>query len=183
LIARSSAIVLQLEMPLAAVRKALQLARKHGVLTILDPAPAPDRPLPADMFRADVFSPNQTEAQTLLRLSGVRELPGDGESVGQRLLALGARCVILKQGGAGATIIHPAGPSITVRPFKVRPVDTTAAGDAFTGALAVARVEGADWPEAVRFANAAGALCCTKEGAQPSLPYRAEVLRLLKGTR
>lgn len=100
-----------------------------------------------------------------------------------KLLAQGARTVVLKRGANGATVVGRDGTDLHAAPPRVRVVDTTAAGDAFTAALAVAMSEGRPWEEALAFANAAGALCCTKFGAQPALPDRAAVGRLLKAVR
>jgi ribokinase len=95
----------------------------------------------------------------------------------------GADTVILKLGAKGAAVARRGAPVRRIEPFRVRAVDSTAAGDAFNGALAVALAEGVELEEAVRFANAAGALCCTAAGAQPALPARRAVDRLLRDAR
>jgi ribokinase len=108
----------------------------------------------------------------------------DPKQIGSALQSRGARAVVLKLGAKGAMIVGGDGDESmirTIKPFRVKVLDTTAAGDAFTGALAAARAEGMAMPDAVRFANAAGALCCTGFGAQPSLPNREAVERLLRG--
>ena len=169
---RSAAVVLlQLEIPLPTVRYALQLCRRLGVPTILDPAPVPARGLPNALYRVDVLTPNQPEAA---RLAGQ-----SGEQAARKLIARGAATAVLKLGARGAMAVGRDGKAVSARPPRVRVVDSTAAGDAFTGALAVAMSEGMPMREALRFANAAGALCCTKAGAQPALPYRQDVERLI----
>lgn len=175
LIRRAAVVVAQLEVPLATVRRALEVARRHGAFTILDPAPVPARGLPRGLHRVDLLTPNALEAAALLRPRS----PRGPAAITRALLGLGPRMVALKLGAQGA--MHAAGgasPEL-VRAFRVKAADTTAAGDAFTGALAVAMGEGWPLPRAVRFACAAGALASTKHGAQPSLPARRAVERLL----
>ena len=155
LIRAASAVVMQLEIPVATVRHALKLCRRLAVYTILDPAPAPAKPM---RFDVDLLTPNETEA------AGVS--------------ADGARPLVLKLGPRGCEHVNAKGRQ-RVPGFKVDVVDTTAAGDAFTGALAVAHALAMPTLDALRFANAAGALCCTKLGAQPALPTRRAVERLL----
>ena len=156
LIRGAAAVVMQLEIPLATVRHALKLCRKLGVFTILDPAPAPVKPM---RFAVDLITPNETEARTV----------GTDD----------ARQVVLKLGARGCRLVD-AGGLRDVKAFKVKVVDSTAAGDAFTGALAVGRALGMAMADTLRMANAAGALCCTRVGAQPALPTRAAVERLLR---
>ena len=148
------------------------------------PAPVPPRGLPRSFYGVDVFSPNQKEAEQLLGLDGRhgrvrRKRIPDPKQIGIDLLARGPRRVVLKLGTHGSMLVDRAGQIERVRPFRVKVVDTTAAGDAFTGALAVARSEELDDHAAIRFANAAGALCCTSFGAQSALPGREAVDRLL----
>ncbi len=174
LIRGAGVCVLQLELPLAAVARAVELCRQVGVLTILDPAPAPREPLPDELWQADIISPNETEAAALTGL------PVDAPPV-QVALALherGCRRVALKLGARGAYASSSEFKG-SVNGFQVQAVDTTAAGDAFTGALAVAIAEECRLEEAVLFANAAGALACTKLGAQPAMPSRADARRLV----
>jgi ribokinase len=160
LIRSASVVVMQLEIPLATVRHALAMCRRVGVYTILDPAPAPAKTV---RFQVDLLTPNETEARTV-RTDG-------------------AKAVVLKLGAKGCELVDAAAlrrrRRRRVKGFKVKVVDSTAAGDAFTGALAVAHALGMPMPEALRMANAAGALCCTKLGAQPALPTRREVERLM----
>jgi ribokinase len=178
LIRTASAVVLQLEIPLATVRRAMTLCRELGVTSILDPAPVPPRGLPAALYKADVLTPNEHEAALL---AGSRRRGAD--ALAKALLGRGPSRVVLKLGGRGALARGQGGWAVEAPAFEVKAVDTTAAGDAFTGALAVALGEQQPWADALRFANAAGALCCTKLGAQPALPGRAAVDRLLRQGR
>ena len=187
LIARAAVVVMQLEVPFETVAHAIAMCQRLGVFTILDPAPAPAK-LPRAMYGVDVFTPNQGEAEALLGLSGSRSRTtkkvADPKQIGSALQARGARAVVLKLGSKGAMLVGGDGDDSmirTIKPFRVQVIDTTAAGDAFTGALAVSRAEGMPMPDGVRFANAAGALCCTGFGAQPALPSREQVDRLWRG--
>jgi ribokinase len=167
-------VLLQLEIPMATVAYAIGLCRRFSVRTMLDPAPAPAK-LPGAIWRADILTPNQTEAATLL---GMAETISAGATM-ERLLSAGAKRVVLKLGGQGA-MYGSAKESVHAGGFKVKVVDTTAAGDCFNGALAVALAEGKEKGDALRFANAAGALACTSPGAQTSLPGRAAVEKLIR---
>ncbi len=174
MIASAEACVLQLELPVETVAHAIRLCRKYDVETILDPAPAVADP-PDALFEADVVSPNESEAGILLA--------GEASSVSPRAIAetlhrRGAAHVVLKLGARGAAVFSDGRFEI-VPGHEVEVVDTTAAGDAFTAALAVARARGHDWLDATRYANAAGALACTRFGAQPSMPTADAVRSLL----
>lgn len=166
-------VVCQLETPLTAVRATLEAARGAGAVTVLNPAPVPDAPLDF-LGLVDYLTPNAGEAR---RLSGVA---GDPRKAAEALRALGVGVTIVTQGEAGALAAGPGG-GIAVPAFTVRVVDTTAAGDAFNGALAVALAARRDLADAIRFASAAAALACTRRGAQASLPALVEVERLLAG--
>lgn len=176
LIGGASSVVLQLETPLATVRHAVALCRRLRVFSILDPAPAPARGLPADLERVDLLTPNEREAEALL---GRRAARLGAQARARALLRRGAGSVALKLGERGALALGRDGKAVRVPAFRVEAVDTTAAGDAFTAALAVGRGEGMALPEALRLACAAAALTCTVRGAQPALPRRVEVERLL----
>jgi ribokinase len=166
-------IVCQLETPLATVGWVLAQTRRRGAVSILNPAPVPATP-PDGFALVDYLTPNAGEAA---RLSGAAE--GDTALAAERLASRGVGTVIVTLGDAGALAWHD-GRGTRVAGFGVDAVDTTAAGDAFNGGLAVAVAEGRALQEAVRFANAAGALACTRRGAQPSLPARADVEALLR---
>lgn len=168
----------QLESPVAVVKEGLLMARQMGARTILDPAPA--QSLPADiMSSVDVLTPNETEACILLGRKPARIDLAECRQVAGALRALGARSVVLKLGDRGAvyfdgdTEIHQAA-------YPVQAVDTTAAGDVFNGALAVALAEGKSRSYAMKFASAAAAISVTRPGAQSSVPLRNEVEEFLR---
>ena len=172
LLKKAAVVVLQLEIPLETVVYAIQRCQALGVPTILDPAPVPPTGLLPDMFGVTILSPNQGETDQILADAGQLS-PEEGH---QLLLKRGVEILVLKQGAEGASLIQANEPVVSVPGFSAQVVDTTAAGDAFTGALAVAFAEGHDLAEGIRFANAAGALCCETLGAQPAMPSRAAVL-------
>jgi ribokinase len=174
-IARARVCLLQLELPVETVLHTIDLCRRHGVETILDTAPAPVPPTPDGLFSADIVTPNESEAAALTGLP----VDSDPADVAAALRAKGCRTVVLKLGQRGSHVFTPGG-DWAAPGFKIEPVDTTAAGDAFTAALAVARATGQSPADAARFANAAGALACTKLGAQPSMPTGAQVNDLMR---
>ncbi len=164
-------LLMQLEIPIEVVQAAVQRARAAGVLTVLDAGPP--RELPPELVAAvDVISPNETEACAILGLPADAAL--SPEDAARRLLHAGARNVVLKLGAEGA-LVATAQSVENVPAFKVEPVDTTGAGDAFTAALAVSLAEGKTLADAARVACAAGALACTVFGAAPSMPSREAV--------
>jgi ribokinase len=169
-------VVCQLEIPLETAIGALEVARRHQKTTMLNPAPV--RPLEARVWPlVDYLTPNADEAE---RLSGFRALgPSGAADAGRALRAGGVATVIVTLGEHGA-LACTRDRNLHVPAFPVRAVDTTAAGDAFNGALAVALGEAMALPAALRFANAAAALACAKRGAQLSLPSRADVDALLR---
>ena len=165
------AILMQLEIPIETVIHTIRLAREIGVPVILDAGPPRAQP-PDEIFRVAILSPNEAEAGALLGCT-IRDLK-DAEEAGREMLRRGAGAVVLKLGAKGALLVTEE-ECLHVPAHKVKVVDTTAAGDAFTAALAVFRAEGLALPEAVRMANKAGALATTKLGAQPSMPTRDEL--------
>ena len=174
-IADADVLLLQLETPLAAVARAAELARAHGATVILNPAPA--CPLPQELLALiDVLVPNESEAALLTDMPVGNQVEAKAAAVA--LCELGVGTAILTLGERGALLAQPGGTEL-LPAFEVTPVDTTAAGDAFVGGFGVALAEGRSLPEAVRWGNAAGALATTKLGAQPSLPTRQMVKRLL----
>jgi ribokinase len=164
-------VVCQLEIPLETAIRALEIARRHAATTILNPAPV--RPLDARVWPlVDYLTPNAGEAE---RLSGFRaDGPSGAADAARALRAGGVGAVVVTLGEHGA-LACTRDRNLHVPAFSVSVIDTTAAGDAFSGALAVALAEGTGLPDALRFANAAAALACTRRGAQASLPARAEV--------
>lgn len=160
-------VLLQLEIPLETVKTAVSLANKHNTLVILNPAPA--MALPIELLQSiDILTPNETEAAILGLID--QESGNDIQDIDQS----GIKTIIMTCGSKGALLVQDnIKQQIPAYPINV--VDTTAAGDGFNGALAVALANGRSLPEAVAFANAAGALAATKAGAQPSLPTLAEV--------
>jgi ribokinase len=173
--AGSSALLMQLETPLETVQAAAELAAQVGVRVILNPAPA--RALPDELLRlVSILTPNETEAEML---TGVKVMDEAAASeAADRLLARGVNTVILTLGARGAFVANAATRQL-VPGFKVEPVDTVAAGDVFNGSLAVALGERRPLLESVRFANAAAAISVTRPGAQPSVPKRPEIERML----
>lgn len=162
----------QLEIPLTTVRRLCERAKAAGIYTVVNAAPA--QPLDdALLAHIDCLVVNASEAALL---SGCA--PDDPAAAAAALVARGVRAVVVTLGAKGALWRHGAGGG-HVEAFAVRTVDTTAAGDAFCGALVVALAEGETLEQAVRFANAAGALATTRAGAQPSLPERREIEALL----
>lgn len=170
----ASYALFQLETPLDSVQAALRIARDEGALTILDPAPA--QPLPDSMLAlVDILTPNETEACVLLGEAPQRIEMADAADVAEKLRTrFGVGAVVIKLGDQGA-LWWDGVRQIQSMAFAVNAIDTTAAGDTFNGALAVALAEGNDVETALRFANAASALSVTKPGAQASIPSRAEV--------
>jgi len=169
--APDTVVVLQLETPLPTVLHAARQAAARGLRVVLNPAPA--QPLPASLG-ADLYvlTPNETEAETL---TGVRVT--DASTAGRAaecLHAAGIGRVVLTLGAQGAYWSDGTGAALVASP-AVQTVDTTAAGDCFTGALAVALAEGHTLPDAVTFACRAAALAVTRPGAQASLPTRTEL--------
>ena len=174
-IAAADVLLLQLEVPLGAVARAIEIARRRHVRTILNPAPA--AMVPADLLaQVDLLTPNEHEAA---RLVGMPPSDQEGaERVAQKLLSRGVPAVALTLGKRGVLLATP-GQSKLIPAYKVTPVDTTGAGDAFNGALAFRWAQGASLEEAVSYANAVAALSTTVMGAQPSLPTAAQVAAFL----
>lgn len=175
-IARAKVLLMQLEIPLRTVATAARLAASHGALVILNPAPA--QALPDSLLRhISILTPNEPEIELLTgtRLNGI----ASAKKAADKLRRRGVRTVVLTLGARGALIVNDQG-SRLVPGFKVKAVDTTAAGDVFNGALAVALTEGQPLEQAVRTANAAAAISVTRWGAQPSAPTRQAIERFLK---
>jgi len=169
------ALLLQLEIPLDTVEAALDMARDTATLSVLDAGPA--QRVPETLLeKSDIVSPNETEAEAMTGIA-VRSLD-DARDAAARLVAAGAKEVVLKLGPRGA--LYMGEEWFHVPAFEVNVVDTTAAGDAFTAALAVCWRTLPHRRDAIRFANAAGALAATVEGAQPSMPTREAIEAFLE---
>lgn len=168
-------MLLQLEIPLETVEHSLRIAKSMGIRTVLNPAPA--RKLSKKMIKnIDILTPNETELKILTGLD-VKQKQG-AEEAAMRLLDLGAAHVMITLGEKGSFLLG-RDKKISVPAYRVKAVDSTAAGDAFNGVLADSLLRGMSLEDAMRYANAAGALTVTKMGAQPSLPFRQEIERFL----
>ncbi|MBN1922153.1 MAG: ribokinase [Anaerolineae bacterium] len=175
-IAQADILLLDLEVPMESVEHAAALAQELNIQVILNPAPG--QPLSAELLRRiDVLTPNETEAQIItgLPVSNLEE----AHTAGSYLLAQGVGAVVITLGALGALSITPQGAQ-HIPGWQVQVVDTTGAGDAFNGALAVALAEECPLPQAVTFANAAAALQVTRMGTAPAMPLRTEVETLLQ---
>lgn len=173
----SAVVLLQLEVPIEAVAAAI---RSASGTVVLNPAPAPTEPLPGDVLDGvDVLVPNQTELAVLAGHAGLSAI-GDVDAGTAVALARGlpVASVVVTLGAAGAMVVTGA-EAVHVPAPRVTPVDTTAAGDAFCGALADALADGTDLVSAAEWAVRVGAAATLRPGAQPSLPTRAEVDQLL----
>lgn len=172
-------LMLQLEVPVETVLAAIEIARQAGVTIVLDPAPMPPS-IDDALLNVDLICPNESETEAI-----VGHPVSSDEEIDRAIASLharGARQVILTLGSRGAvasdgTTIH------RITPTPITPVDTTAAGDAFAGALAVRLAEGASLFEAAAFAAAAGALAATRLGAQPGMPTRTEIDQILQSQK
>ncbi|TPG55551.1 ribokinase [Ewingella americana] len=167
----ASALLMQLESPLDTVLAAAKLAHQHQTQVILNPAPACD--LPDELLSlVDIITPNETEAE---RLTGIAVNNNEdaalaacalhNKGIDTVIITLGSKGVWLSQKGEGKQVVG----------FRVKAVDTIAAGDTFNGALVTALLEGKPMDSAVRFAHAAAAIAVTRPGAQPSVPWRKEI--------
>ena len=178
-IAAADILLLQLEVPIEASQNAAEIARANGTLVILDPAPAQDLP---DSFigLADILTPNELETESL---SGVNVSDQRGvEQAAQIIFDKGVPTVVLTLGDRGALLLT-ADLKKTVPAYPVNVVDTTAAGDAFCGALATALARGKTIEDALTFANAAGALAVTVLGAGPAIPTSEAITEFLTSAR
>jgi ribokinase len=176
LIEGAAVFVTQLEQPIPAARRALEIARAAGVRTILNPAPA--APLDDAMLAlCDIVTPNESEAETLTGLSVASV--AEAEKAADALLARGVGAVVITLGGNGA-LYRDRTRSVHVPVISAGPVvETTGAGDAFNGGFAVALSEGKDVVEAVRFGCATAGISVTRPGTAPAMPSRAEIEALL----
>ncbi len=175
-IAGSDVLLTQFEGSLEAMAEAISIARAAGVKIILNPAPA--RPVDPSLFR-DVYAitPNETEAEALSKIKVVDEK--SAAEAARTIHGMGLEIVIITMGEAGALVYD--GDSMTMVPaIKVKAVDTTGAGDAFSGGLATAIAEGKDILQATKFAVCTAALSVTSVGTAPAMPFRSEIDSLFK---
>lgn len=171
IITTSKVLLMQLEIPVDTVEAAASMAYSNGITTILNPAPA--QKLSDELLKKiTVITPNETEAELLTGIE-VKNIE-DARKASDVLLGKGVELVIITLGTQGAFYAQK-GESKLIKGFKVEAMDTTAAGDTFNGALAVAIAENKPILEAINFANAAGAISVTRIGAQPSAPTRNEI--------
>ena len=174
-IANSDILLLQLEVPIEASQRAAEIAKENSTIVILNPAPA--REIPDTLLDlVDILTPNESETEIL---SGISATTGkEAKEAARILMDKGVETVILTLGNRGSLLL-----TATVESFfpaiQVDVVDTTAAGDAFCGALAASLANGSTIEEAVKTGNAAGALAVTKLGAEPSLPKKADLDQFL----
>lgn len=177
-IARSDVVMSVLEIPVAAAARAMELGRKHGVRTILNPAPATKLD-PAALQYVDYLTPNETELRILMGLPPDDLTPTI--ELAAQLRQQGVGNLIVTRGEKGSLILTDHGLE-EIPGVSVEVVDTTGAGDAFNSGLAMALAEGFSLSEAVKYANCAGATACTKLGVIPSLGTRQTVDQLYHQT-
>ncbi len=176
LIQEADVLLMQLEIPIATVLAALQVAKRSKTLVILDPAPMPLRWDDA-LYTADIICPNQHEAASLVGFA-----IDDVEAATRAAIELqsrGAAIVIIKMGELGAVVCNDS-TTTWIEPVTITAVDTTAAGDAFAGSLGVRLAAGDSLIDAVQFASVAGAICATRRGAQTGMPTGDEITQLLR---
>ncbi|WP_431647140.1 ribokinase [Enterobacter hormaechei] len=171
IIAGAEALLMQLESPVESVLAAAKIAHENHTSVVLNPAPA--RVLSDELLAlVDIITPNETEAE---KLTGIRvENDDDAARAAFALHEKGIGTVIITLGSRGVwTSVN--GEGRRVPGFKVKAIDTIAAGDTFNGALVTALLEGKAMDDAIRFAHAAAAIAVTRKGAQPSVPWRKEI--------
>ena len=169
-IQESDVLLVQLEIPMPAVLRGIEIAKAAGVRVILDPAPAVET-TPPELLAVDLICPNQHEAKQLLR----RPIDDSQMEIAlAELMTLGPKSVVITMGSRG--LMYTDGEQVFHSPpFPVDAVDSTASGDAFAGALAVTWSHGRKLQEAIPFANAAGAIAASRPGAQPSMGSWQEI--------
>ncbi|HDW1111520.1 TPA: ribokinase [Enterobacter hormaechei subsp. hoffmannii] len=171
IIAGAEALLMQLESPVESVLAAAKIAHENHTSVVLNPAPA--RVLSDELLAlVDIITPNETEAE---KLTGIRvENDDDAARAALALHDKGIGTVIITLGSRGVWA-SVNGEGRRVPGFKVKAIDTIAAGDTFNGALVTALLEGKAMDGAIRFAHAAAAIAVTRKGAQPSVPWRKEI--------
>lgn len=171
LIGGAAMVVLQLEVPMPVVERAIAIAHSAGVPVLLNPGPA--KPLAEPLWsQIDILIPNESEAELL---SGIAVTDAASAYTAARVFRQrGVDCVLITLGANGVAVVDDAGER-HLPAHVVKAVDTTAAGDTFIGGLTAGLVEGMAMDEAVALGQRASALCVTRHGAQPSIPYRREI--------
>ena len=171
-------LLMQLETPVPSLTYAAQIAHANGVKVILNPAPFPKEPLPAELLEnVDIIIPNETEAAYMAG----EQITDDASalSVIHKIQAQGVQTVIVTVGKRGAYTLDEQGSLLLVPSFPVKAVDTVAAGDTFCGGLCVAIAKGYSLAEAIKVGNKAASIAVTRVGAQPSVPTANEVFGTL----
>ena len=176
-ISAADVVLMQLESPIETVTYAAQMAAEAGVKVVLNPAPAPDKPLPEELMRSlYLITPNRSEAS---RLSGIEVKDMESaRKAAKAILDRGPQSVIITLGGDGS-LVYDGQEFTFIEATKVEAVDTTAAGDTFNGVLATMVAEGRNLIDAAREASLAAAISVTRMGAQPAAPTRAEVAAMV----
>ena len=175
-IQKAKVLATQFEIPDKTIIEALELARKHKLITLLNPAPARD--VPKEILNVDVLTPNEGEAKALLGLAHDAEIAS--ETLLMELLELGPETVVITLGSKGCIYASRGGTPKRVSAYPVDVLDTVGAGDAFNGALASGLAEGTSLEGAIKRANATAALSTTKIGSIEGLPTRENVLKYLQ---
>jgi ribokinase len=178
IIRHAGLVLTQLEIPIETVQHLAQICHREDVPLILDPAPAKELP-PKLLKNIEWFTPNETEAAFFIGNSISAIAMRDPAPMAEMLISKGVKGVVLKLGSRGAYLASAAGLTERLRPFPVKAIDTTAAGDAFNGAFATGLMLGMGPVEGARFAAAAAAISVTRAGAQPSMPAMAEVEQMI----
>ena len=176
MIQQCDVLLVQLEIPVESVLIGISIAKEAGVRVVLDPAPAPHA-FPPELLHVDLLCPNESEAAELTGQSV--DSVDDARQAAVKLHQMGARHVAITMGEQG-TLLYSEGESQLIPAFQVNAVDTTAAGDAFAGGLATRWSQTGDLRDAVRYANAAGALAASKQGAQASMADHKTIETLMR---
>jgi ribokinase len=182
LIREAGIILTQLEIPLETIEYLAMIVRRENIPLVLDPAPA--RALPASLLASvDWLTPNETETLTLLQRNASDLQNEHIQDAAQQLLKQGCRNVLLKLGERGCYVALATGERTLVPSYRVKAIDTTAAGDAFNGAFATALLRGTDPIASVKYASAVAAISVTRHGAQPSMPTEVELEAFLRAAK
>lgn len=173
LFAEAKIVLMQLETPIETLVKAAEFGKKYGAYVVLNPAPAPARPLPIELLKnVDLLIPNETEASYISGIN-ITDEATMGKAMSE-IQKLGVKDVIITVGSKGV-YARINGKPVIVPAFKVKAIDTTAAGDTFCGALCTSLCNGKDLESSILFANKASSISVTRRGAQMSMPHLDEV--------